>query len=84
MKFIMVLIICFGADCRSVYENFAYETYEQCVQEAVGVSQFMQQQFPTSSGQVFCWDKEQFELFQKGLKDGFDPSITNEGPLLST
>ena len=67
MKFIMVLIICFGADCRSVYEDFAYETYENCYQEAIGVSQYMQQVFPNSSGEIFCLSREDFDALNKKL-----------------
>ena len=74
MKFIMVIIICFGADCRAIYEEFNYESYEACISEAYGVSNYMQQTFPTSSGKVYCWDEDQFELFKEDLKNNGVPT----------
>ncbi len=71
MKFIMVIIICFGVDCRAIYEEFAYDNYQDCIMEAQGVRDYMKMTFPMSSGQVYCWDDNQFENFREGLqKDG--------------
>ena len=39
--------------------------------EAQGVRDYMKMTFPMSSGQVYCWDDNQFENFREGLqKDG--------------
>ena len=53
MKFIMVMIICFGFDCQAVYDSeFEYQTYDECRAEAVGVTEYMQLIFPASSGEI--------------------------------
>ena len=68
MKFIMVMIICFGVDCQAVYDSeFEYETYDDCITEAVGVTQYMQLLFPASAGEIHCWDRETFSSFEKYL-----------------
>ena len=53
MKFIMVVLICFGADCRAIYEEFRYENYDTCMIEAVKTRDYMKSTFPASSGQVY-------------------------------
>ena len=74
MKFIMVVLICFGADCRAIYEEFRYENYDTCMIEAVKTRDYMKSTFPASSGQVYCWDEEQFQKFKEDLeKNGLDP-----------
>ena len=35
MKFIMVIIICFGADCEAIYDVPKYDDYNQCYKEAI-------------------------------------------------
>ena len=76
MKFIMVMIICFGVDCQAVYDfEFEYETYDDCITEAVGVTQYMQLLFPASAGEIHCWDRETFSSFEKYLEQGGKPTM---------
>jgi|MDSY01.1.fsa_nt_gb hypothetical protein len=76
MKFIMVMIICFGFDCQAVYDSeFEYQTYDECVAEAVGVTEYMQLIFPASSGEIHCWDRETFNIFEEQLKKDGLPHI---------
>ena len=81
MKFIMVIIICFGADCEAVFnKEHTYDSYQVCYQEAIENANFMRQMFPMSAGEVHCWDEERFELFEKALEDGDKPTITIPDP----
>ncbi len=83
MKFIMVIIICFGADCRAIFEKFDYQTYDQCISEAIVVTEYMKQTFPTSSGQIHCWDESQFNEFKKGLENGMPVAPIRDKPMIS-
>ena len=59
------MIICFGFDCQAVYDSeFEYQTYDECVAEAVGVTEYMQLIFPASAGEIHCWDRETFNIFE--------------------
>ena len=76
MKFIMVMIICFGFDCQAVYDSeFQYDTYDQCVAAAVGVTEYMQLIFPASSGEIHCWDRETFSIFEEYIEKGGKPTL---------
>ena len=75
MKFIMVVIICFGVDCRAIFEETLYDTYQSCYQESTIVAGYMQQTYPQSAGEVHCWDEAQFEEYNKFLEQGGKPTI---------
>ena len=75
MKFVMVVIICFGVDCHSVFEPSTYNNYESCFEVASQTSQFMQQMYPETSGEVHCFNEQEFAEFQKMLEQGGKPSI---------
>ena len=76
MKFIMVIIICFGADCEALFEKtHTYDSYQVCYQEAIENANLLRQMFPASAGEVHCWDEEKFERFEKALENGLNPTI---------
>ena len=75
MKFIMVIIICFGVDCEAIFDKTSFETYDQCYQSAIATANYMRNTFPQSAGEVHCWDEKQVTTFQKYLEDGNKPTI---------
>ncbi len=75
MKFIMVIVICFGVDCNAIFEQNYYDTKEQCLQVATETTAFMQDAYPTSSGVIHCFSEEEFSLYQEYLKNGGKPSL---------
>ena len=81
MKFIMVMIICFGADCEAVFDPTTYfDSYDSCYATALQTTQYMQQTFPQSSGEIHCYNEEQLSLFQEWLKDGNQPTLSRPEP----
>ena len=69
MKWILVVIMCFGADCQTIYEQHLYDKEQDCLNEAGIVSAYAQKQFPNSSGQVYCLTTDEFQSW-------FAPSTT--------
>ncbi len=81
----MVMIICFGADCEAVFDPATYfESYDTCYATAIQTTQYMQQMFPQSSGEIHCYNEEQLLLFQEWIKDGNEPTLSNPDPEHST
>jgi len=81
MKFVMVMIICFGADCEALFnKEHTYDSYNVCYQEAIENANFMRQMFPSSAGEVHCWDEERFKLFEKSLQEGELPTLSDPEP----
>ena len=70
MKFIMVVIICFGVDCQAIFEETPYERYDLCMETAASTAQYMQYTYPESAGQVNCYTEREFELLQEQLENG--------------
>ena len=40
MKWILVVIMCFGADCQTIYEQHLYDKDQDCLNEAGVVSAY--------------------------------------------
>lgn len=78
MKFIMIMIICFGADCKALFDTAeTFDSYESCYAVARETSLYMHQLYPQSAGEIHCFNKVQFKEFQKFLDDGNKPTLTN-------
>ena len=81
MKFIMVMIICFGADCEAVFDpNTYFESYDNCYVTALQTTEMMRQMYPQSSGEIHCWNKDQLAIFEKWLEDGNKPTLSRPDP----
>jgi len=70
MKFIMVIIICFGANCQALWENTPYDSETVCLENTKSVASYMQEVYPQSSGEIYCMNEEEFTKFYKDLEDG--------------
>ena len=79
MKFFMVIIVCFGVDCQAIYEKTPYDTHAACYDVALQTTEFMQQMYPGTSGEVHCLDEEQYNLYNEFLRNGGDPSMAPQG-----
>ena len=81
MKFIMVVIIFFGVDCDALFDpGTTFSDYETCYDTALETTQYMQQLYPESSGEIHCYNEEQLSLFQEWLKDGNKPTLSRPEP----
>tara|TARA_B100000927_G_scaffold2797_1_gene2173 strand:+ start:214 stop:483 length:270 start_codon:yes stop_codon:yes gene_type:complete len=81
MKFVMVMIICFGAECDAIFDPATYfESYDTCYITALQTTQYMQQLYPQSSGEIYCWNPDQMAIFEEWLEDGNKPTLTRPTP----
>ena len=70
MKFILVVYMCLAGACESVYEQKLNDTREQCEASGQEVKIYAMQNFPQSSGEVYCLTEDEFKQYQ----DYFDPT----------
>jgi|TARA_B100000902_G_scaffold281114_1_gene266999 hypothetical protein len=64
-----------GMDCQTIFEQHEYNSKEDCIKESQYVSQYMQQVFPNSSGEIFCLSREDFDALNKKLLEQQTPSL---------
>ena len=63
MKFLMVMIICFAEDtCQAVFDATQFNTYDQCMEQALPVSRYMKDVYTTSAGEIHCLDEPALSL----------------------
>ena len=71
MKFLMVMIICFAEDtCQAVFDATQFDTYDQCMAQALPVSRYMRDVYATSSGEIHCLSSEETAMYQEYLNNG--------------
>ena len=81
MKFVMVMIICFGAECEAVFDpTTTFNDYNTCYSTALQTTTYMKQMYPQSAGEIHCYNEEQLLLFQEFLKDGNKPTLSRPEP----
>jgi|TARA_B110000977_G_scaffold149099_1_gene189008 hypothetical protein len=81
MKFLMVMIICFAEDtCQAVFDATQFDTYDQCMAQALPVSRYMRDVYATSSGEIHCLSSEETAIYQEYLNNGGKPTLSLEHP----
>jgi hypothetical protein len=81
MKFLMVMIICFAEDtCQAVFDATQFNTYDQCMAQALPVSRYMRDVYATSSGEIHCLNSEETVQYQEYLNNGGKPTLSLEHP----
>ena len=76
----MVIIICFGANCQSLWDKQEYSTVDDCLAASGPVREYMMQVYPTSAGQIYCMSEEEFIHFKKNLEEGGKNTGNLESP----
>ena len=81
MKFLMVMIICFAEDtCTAVFDATAFQTYDQCMAQAVPVTNYMRDLYPTSAGEIHCLDEKDYATYKAFIDGGGKPSLSLSHP----
>ena len=76
MKVIMVIILCFGANCQAIWEKHYYPSIEECITASAPVKIYMMDAYPESAGEIHCMTEDAFDKYYQFLKEGGKPSIT--------
>jgi len=78
MKVIMVIIICFGANCEAIWEKNYYSSIEECVTASAPAKTYMMDTYPDSAGEIHCMGKKEFDEFYNFLQNGGKPTLSSE------
>ena len=81
MKFLMVMIICFAEDaCQAVFDTTQFETYDQCMTQAVPVVNYMREVYTNSSGEIHCLSEQDFKFYKDFIDNGGEPQLSLTHP----
>ena len=81
MKFLMVMIICFAEDtCQAVFDATQFNTYDECMAQALPVSRYMRDVYTTSAGEIHCLNSEETAIYQEYLNNGGNPTLSLDHP----
>ena len=81
MKFLMVMIICFSEDaCQAVFDATKFNTYDECMAQAVPVSLYMRDVYTDSSGEIHCLSEEDYAVYKAFIDNGGNPSLSLSHP----
>ena len=76
MNVIMVIILCFGANCQAIWEKNYYPSIEECITASAPVKQYMMDVYPDSAGEIHCMTEKTFKDYIKFLEEGGKPELT--------
>lgn len=77
MKFLMVMIICFSEDaCQAVFDATKFNTYDECMAQAVPVSLYMRDVYTNSSGEIQCLDQQTYSEYKAFIENGGEPELS--------
>jgi|TARA_B110000967_G_C18523011_1_gene381977 hypothetical protein len=80
-SFVMVMIICFGAECEAVFDSSTtFDNYNTCYSTALQTTAYMREMYPQSAGEIHCYNDEQLTEFKESLKNGEKPTLTTPEP----
>ena len=58
MKWIMIIIVCIGADCQQFTPEKLFDSYEECQVGAGIMKQYYMETLPESYGEIHCMEFE--------------------------
>ena len=72
MKFMMVVLICFGLDdCQAIFDDTSwYETYDECISVASLAAPLMKDLYPNSAGNIYCMTAEESKAYHDYIENG--------------
>ena len=77
MKFLMVMIICFAQDtCTAIFDATQFNTYDECMAQALPVSRYMGEVYTNSAGEIHCLNSEETAMYQEYLDNGGKPTLS--------
>ena len=62
-EYFLVIIMCIAGTCSSIHTGEAHKGYDSCYQQSTITAEVFNKQYPSSEGQIFCLDKEQYKLY---------------------
>ena len=81
MKFLMVMIICFAEDtCTAVFDAAQFNTYDECMAQALPVSKYMRDVYTTSAGEIHCLDEKDYAEYKAFIDNGGKPALSLNDP----
>ena len=81
MKFLMVMIICFAEDaCQAVFDATEFNTYDECMSQALPVSKYMKDVYSTSAGEIHCLDQNEIAIYKEYIDNGGKPELSEGHP----
>ncbi len=81
MKFLMVMIICFAEDtCTAIFDATRFNTYDQCMEQALPVSRYMKDVYTTSAGEIHCLDEKDYAEYKAFIDNGGKPALSLNHP----
>ena len=77
MKFLMVMIICFAEDaCTAIFDTTKFDSYNQCMLQAMPASEFMRDAYPSSAGEIHCLNEDEYSQYKSYIDNGGRPELS--------
>lgn len=68
-EYFLVIIMCIAGACQSIHSGEAHIGYDACYQQSQITAEVFNKQYPSSEGQIFCLDKDQYKLYLNSTEE---------------
>ncbi len=79
MKFFLVVIMCIGANCETMWHEEPYSSRFECEIMSRELVQDLSTTFPDSDGEIYCLTTQEYENWKKAIKDN-TPKLRKNHP----
>ena len=77
MNFTMVMIICFLPEvCTAVFNKTTFNSYDSCMKTSASTVEYMQQNYPSSAGEIYCMTPEEASNYKLFLDNSGTPTLS--------
>ena len=77
MKFLMVMIICFAEDtCTAIFDTAQFNSYNECMAQAIPVSRYMQDVYANTAGEIQCLNEQDYVKYKIYIDNGGKPELS--------
>ena len=73
----MVMIICFAQDtCTAIFDTAEYNTYNECMEQAMPISKYMMEVYQNTAGEIHCLNDIEYSIYKEYIDNGGIPALS--------
>ena len=69
-EYFLVIVFCMFVECQNLDSPKPFASYGECHEQAQATAMMMNRQYPNSTGEIYCLDEEQYNLYLEAFSKG--------------
>ena len=69
-EYFLVIVFCMFGECQNLDSPKPFASYGECHEQAQATAMMMNRQYTNSTGEIYCLDEEQYNLYLEAFSKG--------------